>query len=87
MCHSSHILEHLIQEEIRRGLNGVMLTTIQYRTFCVLINWLKTKKLECTKLILSMLLYGYVTWSLIIREERLTVLENGAEENIWTEEG
>jgi hypothetical protein len=38
--------------------------------------------------ILPVVLYGCETWSLTLREEhRLRVFENGAEEDIWTEEG
>jgi hypothetical protein len=38
-------------------------------------------------IILPVVLYGCETWSLTLREEhRLKVLDNGAEENIWTEE-
>jgi hypothetical protein len=37
---------------------------------------------------LPVVLYGCETWSLTLREEhRLRVLEQGAEEDIWTEEG
>jgi hypothetical protein len=39
-------------------------------------------------IILPVVLYGCETWSLTLREEhRLRVFENGAEENICTEEG
>jgi hypothetical protein len=39
-------------------------------------------------IILPVVLYGFETWSVTLREEhRLRVFENkGAEENIWTEE-
>jgi hypothetical protein len=37
---------------------------------------------------MKLYLYGHETWSMILKEEhRLRVFENGAEENIWTEEG
>jgi hypothetical protein len=39
-------------------------------------------------IILPVVLYGCETWSLTLREEhRLRVFENGAEEDIWNEEG
>jgi hypothetical protein len=39
-------------------------------------------------IILPVVLYGYETWSLTVREEhKLRVFENGVEENIWTKEG
>jgi hypothetical protein len=39
-------------------------------------------------IILPVVLYGCETWSLTLGEEhRLRVFENGAEEDIWTEEG
>jgi hypothetical protein len=38
-------------------------------------------------IILPVVLYGCETWFLPLREEeRLRLSENGAEENIWTEE-
>jgi hypothetical protein len=37
--------------------------------------------------VLCVVLYGCKTWSVALREEqRLRVFENGAEENIWSEE-
>jgi hypothetical protein len=39
-------------------------------------------------LILTVILYGYETWSLTLRkEQRQRVWEQGTKENIWTEEG
>jgi hypothetical protein len=39
-------------------------------------------------IILPVVRYGYETWCLTLKEEhRLRVFENGAEEDIWTEEG
>jgi hypothetical protein len=39
-------------------------------------------------IILPVVLYGCETWSLTLREDhRLRVFENGAVEDIWTEEG
>jgi hypothetical protein len=38
-------------------------------------------------IILPVVLFGCETWSRMLREEhRLRVLEQGAEENIWTKE-
>jgi hypothetical protein len=42
---------------------------------------------RCNLFKMPVVLYGCETWSLTLREEhRLRVFENGAEENIWTEE-
>jgi hypothetical protein len=62
-----------------------MLITVQSRTFCLLCKNMKIR--ICKTIILPVVLYGCETWSLKLREEhRLRVSENGAEENIWTEE-
>jgi hypothetical protein len=47
-----------------------MLATIQSRTFRVLVCCVEIQKLEYTKLILPVLLYGCGTWSLTFREEQ-----------------
>jgi hypothetical protein len=53
--------------------------------FSVAVEELKIRKYKTV--ILSMVLYGCETWSLTLRKEhRLEVFENGAEEEIWTEE-
>jgi hypothetical protein len=45
----------------------------------------KNAKIRIYKtIVLPVVLYGCGTWSLILRED---VWEQGAEENIWTEEG
>jgi hypothetical protein len=50
---------------------------IRSRTFCLLVCCRKTYKLEYTRLILPIVLYGCETWSLKLREEhRLRVFEN-----------
>jgi hypothetical protein len=37
---------------------------------------------------MDVLLYGSETWSLILKEElKLMLFEQGAKENIWTDEG
>jgi hypothetical protein len=55
-----------------------MLATIQSKTFCFLIRCLKNIKITIYKIIiLPVVLDGYETWSLILREEhRLRVFEN-----------
>jgi hypothetical protein len=63
-----------------------MLVTIQPRNFCLLSKNLKIRIYKTV--ILPVVLYGCETWSLTLREvHRLRVFENGAEENIWTEDG
>jgi hypothetical protein len=49
----------------------------------------KTVKIKIYRTIsLLVVLYGSETWSLTWREEgRLRVFENGAEEDIWAQEG
>jgi hypothetical protein len=54
-----------------------MLVTVQFRNFCLPVSSLKTLRIKYTKLILFVVLYGYETWSLTLREEhRLKVFEN-----------
>jgi hypothetical protein len=55
-----------------------MLATIQSRTFCLLVCYQKNLKIKIYKtIILPVVLYGYETWSLTLREEhRLRVFEN-----------
>jgi hypothetical protein len=55
-----------------------MLATIQSKTFCLLIWCLKAVTIKiCESIIWSIVLYGYETWSLTLREEhRLRVFEN-----------
>jgi hypothetical protein len=61
-----------------------MLATILLRTFCLLVCCQKLKKLEYTRLILPLVLYGCETWSLTLREElRLRVFENRVPRRIF----
>jgi hypothetical protein len=46
-----------------------MLATIRSRTFCLLVCCQKIKRLEYTRLIFPVVLYGCETWSLTLREE------------------
>jgi hypothetical protein len=50
---------------------------MQSRTFCVLVGCIKTQKLDFIKLILPVVLHGYKTLPLTLREEhKLDVFEN-----------
>jgi hypothetical protein len=54
-----------------------MLATVQFRTFCLSICYLKAYIIIYKTIILSVVLYGYETWSLTLKEEhRLRVFEN-----------
>jgi hypothetical protein len=81
--------QNLIQEEIKRGLNSgnACFHSVQNLLSSHLLS--KNVKIKIYKtIILSVVLYGCETWSLILREEhKLRVFENGAEENILTKEG
>jgi hypothetical protein len=70
--------QNLIQEEIKRRLNLVMLATIRSRTFCILVCCQKNLKIRIyNTIILPVLLYGCEIWSLTVREEhRLRMFEN-----------
>jgi hypothetical protein len=74
--------QNLIQEEIKRRLNS---GNAGYHSFQNLLSSrLLSKNIKIRiyrTLILPVVLYGCETWSLTLREEQ------GAEENIWTEEG
>jgi hypothetical protein len=79
--------QNLIQEEIKRRLNS---GNACYRSVQSLLSCLPSKNLKIRiykTIILPVVLYGFETWSLTLREEhRLRVFENGAEEDIWIEE-
>jgi hypothetical protein len=80
--------ESVIQEEIKRRLNSGNASYHSVQNLlssCLLLKNVKIR-LYTTK-ILPVVLYGCETWYLTLREEhKLRVFENGAEENIWTEE-
>jgi hypothetical protein len=74
--------QNLIQKEIKRRLNSgnVCYHSVQN----LLSSRLLSKNLKIKiykKIILPVVLYGCVTWSLTLRKEQ------GAEEDIWTEDG
>jgi hypothetical protein len=74
--------QNLIQEEIKRRLNSgnACYHSVQNLLSFHLLS--KNVKIRIYKtIILPVVLYRYETWSLILREEQ------GAEEDIWTEEG
>jgi hypothetical protein len=75
--------------KLRTNKTQVMLPAIQFGIFCLLVCCLKNVKIKIHKtIILPVVLYGFETWSLTLKEEhRLRVLENRFDENIWTEEG
>jgi hypothetical protein len=82
--------QNLIQEEIKRRLNSgnACYHSVQNLLSSRLLS--KNVKVGIYKtIILAVVLYGYETWSLALREEhRLRTFENRfAEENIWTKEG
>jgi hypothetical protein len=94
MCHSSNIWgqltnQNLILEEIRRRLNSgdACYHSVQNLLSSRLLS--KNLKVRIYKtIILPVVLYGCETLSLTLREEhRPRVFDNGAEEDIWTEEG
>jgi hypothetical protein len=61
--------QNLIQEEIKRRLNSVMVATIWSRTFFLLVCCRKNLKIRIYKtIILPVVLYGCETWSLTLRE-------------------
>jgi hypothetical protein len=80
--------QNLIQEEIKRSLNSG--NDFYHSVQNLLSSRLLSKNLKIRiyrTMILPVVLYGCETWSLTLREEhRLGVFENGAEEDIWTEE-
>jgi hypothetical protein len=79
----------LIQEEIERRLNSGIGCYIRFTTFLSSRLLLKNVKIKIYKTtILRVVLSGWTTWSLTLRgEHRLGgVWEQGAEEDIWTEE-
>jgi hypothetical protein len=54
-----------------------MLATIHLRIFCLPVPSLKKLKFKIYKTVISLVLYGCETWSVILREEyRLMVFEN-----------
>jgi hypothetical protein len=76
--------QNLIQEEIKRRLNSgnACYHSVQNLSSSRLLS--NNLKIRIHKtVILSVVLYGYETWSLMLNEG---VWEQGAEENIWTEE-
>jgi hypothetical protein len=80
--------QNLIQEEIKRRLNlgNACCCSVQNLLSSCLLS--KNIKIRIYKtIILSVVLYGCENLSVTLEEEhRLRVFENGAEENIWTEE-
>jgi uncharacterized protein (UPF0548 family) len=82
--------QNLIQEEIKRRLNSG--NACYHSVHNLLSSWLLLKNLKIRirvykTVILPVVLYGCKTWSLTLRKEQgLRVFENGAEEDIWTEE-
>ena len=75
------INQNLIQEEIKRRLNSgnACYHSVQNLLSSRLMS--KNIKIRIYKtIILPVVLYGCETWSLTLKEE------DGAEENIWTEE-
>jgi hypothetical protein len=73
--------QNLIQEEIKRRLNSgnACYHSVQNLLYSRLLS--KNLKIRIYKtIILSLVLYGRETWSLTLRDEQ------GAEEDIWTEE-
>jgi hypothetical protein len=70
--------ENCIHEEVKSRINSGMLATIRFRVFlssCVLSRNVRVKIYKTV--ILSFVLYGCETWSLMLREEhRLRVFEN-----------
>jgi hypothetical protein len=70
--------QNLIQKEIKRRLNTVLIAIIRSRTFWLLICCKKNFKIRIYKtIILPTDLYGCETWSLTLREEhRLRAIEN-----------
>jgi hypothetical protein len=80
--------QNLIQEEIKRRLNSG--NTCYHSVQKLLSSHLQSKnvKIKIYKtIILPVVLYGHETWPLTLREEhKLRAFENGAEENIWTED-
>jgi hypothetical protein len=80
--------QNLIQEEIKRRLSSgnVCFHSIQNLLSSRLLS--KNLKIRVYKTIILLVLCWCETWSLTLKEEhRLRVLEQGAEEYIWTEEG
>jgi hypothetical protein len=81
--------QNLIQEEIKRRFNSANACYHSVQNLlssCLLSRNLKIRIYKT--IILPVVLYGCETWSLTLKEEhRLRVFENGAEEDIWTEEG
>jgi hypothetical protein len=81
--------QNLIEEEIKRRLNSgnACYHSVQSLLSSRLLS--ENFKIRIYKtIILPVVLYGCETWSLTLREEhRQGVWEQGAEEDIWTEEG
>jgi hypothetical protein len=81
--------QNLIQEKIKMRLNAG--NACYHSVQNLLSSHLLSKNLRIgiyKLIILPAILYGCGTWSMTLREEqRLRVFENGAEEDIWTEEG
>jgi hypothetical protein len=80
--------QNLLQKEIKWRLNSgnACYHSVQNLLSSLLLS--KNLKMRIYKIIiLPVVLYGCETWSLTLREEhRLGEFENGAEEDIWTEE-
>jgi hypothetical protein len=65
--------------KLRADHKQVMLATIQFRIFCLLVCYMKIKVHKTV--ILPVVLYGWESWSLTFMEKHR---EQGAEEDIWT---
>jgi hypothetical protein len=81
--------QNFIQEEIKRRMNSgyACYHSVQNLLCSHLLS--KNVKIRTYRTIkLPAVLYGCETWYLTLKEEhRLRVFENGAEGNIWIEEG
>jgi hypothetical protein len=81
--------QNLTLEKIKRRLdsgNACYHLVLYLLSFRLLSKNVKVRMYKT--IILPLVLYGCEMWSVILREERkLSVFENGGEENIWTEEG
>jgi hypothetical protein len=80
--------QNLIHEEIKRRLNSSNACYHLVQNLLFLSDAVKNLKITIyTNIVLPMVLYGCETWSLTLRKEHgRGVFENGAQEDIWTEE-
>jgi hypothetical protein len=83
--------QNSIQEKIKRGLNSGIACYHSFQSLLSSHLLSKNLKIRIYKtIILPVVLHGCETWSPTLREEhKLTkgVWKQGAEEDIWTEEG